>query len=172
VGDGHDLVIVLVGLMGTGKSSVGRLLAARRGVPFVDSDDRLAETDGRTAAEIRAGDGEDRLHALEAQQVVQLDAGRRQVVAAAASVVEDEAARSRLAELRTVYLRADPAVLAERVGRSGHRPLPEDPDAFAAYLRAQDARRRPLYESVATLVVDVDTHTIDQVVEAIDSTLP
>ena len=166
-GTGSPGTVVLVGLMGSGKSSVGRRLARRLDAEFVDSDEMLMVTTGRTAAEIRAECGEAHLHDLEARQVLALHGGGRRVVAAAASVVEDARAREVLASLPTVYLRADPGTLAERVTGTAARPLPTRSAGVLEHLREQDRRRRPLYEAVARVVVSTDDRSVDEVVDLV-----
>ena len=89
--------ILLVGLMGAGKTTIGRELAGRLGRPFLDSDAQLAALGGRTAREIAAADGIERLHELEATALLAaLDEPVPSVIAAAASVIEDPASRAAL----------------------------------------------------------------------------
>lgn len=150
-GQGH---IVMVGLMGVGKSTVGRLLADRLGLPFTDNDDLLDRHTGRTAEQIAAESGLDELHRLEAELLAgALGEPGSSVLTAAASVVTGEAGRDALRKARhVVWLRDDLAAVTARVARSGqfHRPgfSPE-------VLREIDERRRPLFASVATTTVDI-----------------
>src|SRR5687768_12906808 len=110
--------IVLIGMMGSGKTTVGRLLAERIGWRYVDNDDVVRELSGREPAAIAADDGEDALHAFEAKALLAaLADGSRIVVGAAAWVVLDEVSREALARERgVVYLRARPETLRERIG--------------------------------------------------------
>ena len=158
--------VVLVGLMGSGKTTVGRLLAGRLDRPFVDCDAELGHSTGRTAREIAEADGVAALLALEAQ--VLLDALVRPepaVIAAAASVVDDERCRRALRSpgIVVVRLRARPDTLAARHAAGSHRrSLGADPVAgFAAQVRARERRFRAVGPAVT---VDVDDRRPDGVV--------
>ena len=159
---------MLIGMMGSGKTTVGRSLAAALGRPLVDSDAQVEARTGRTVREIFESDGEAAYRVLEREALVDaLAEAEPSVVAAAGGVVLDPGNRAVLQEAGTVvWLRARPEVLARRVsaGRD-HRPLLGD-DPLAA-LRRLDAERRPLYEEVADLVVDVDDLSTRQVVTAV-----
>jgi shikimate kinase len=164
----EDAHVVLIGMMGSGKTTVGRRLAAELGRPLVDSDAQVEARTGRTVREIFESDGEAAYRVLEREALVDaLAEAEPSVVAAAGGVVLDPGNRAVLQEAGTVvWLRARPEVLARRVsaGRD-HRPLLGD-DPLAA-LRRLDAERRPLYEEVADLVVDVDDLSTRQVVTAV-----
>ncbi|CAA9234279.1 MAG: Shikimate kinase I [uncultured Acidimicrobiales bacterium] len=159
---------MLIGMMGSGKTTVGRRLAAELGRPLVDSDAQVEARTGRTVREIFESDGEAAYRVLEREALVDaLAEAEPSVVAAAGGVVLDPGNRAVLQEAGTVvWLRARPEVLARRVsaGRD-HRPLLGD-DPLAA-LRRLDAERRPLYAEVADLVVDVDDLSTRQVVTAV-----
>ena len=102
--------------MGSGKSTIGRRVAAALSRPFVDNDARLEQRSGVTAAVVSERDGVAELHRIEAD--VLLDALASQepsVIAAAASTIEDARVRDALRDARVVWLRADPAVLAARL---------------------------------------------------------
>jgi shikimate kinase len=146
---------VLVGMMGSGKSSIGRAVASRLGVGFVDSDEQIEQRTGRTVQEIFELDGEPAFRKLEAEALAAaVDACDRSVIAAAGGVVLDPANRELLRRAGTVvWLRARPEVLAARVGGGEHRPLLGD-DALGV-LRRLDVERAALYEDVAGAVVDV-----------------
>jgi shikimate kinase len=166
-----DSSIILVGMMAVGKTSVGRRLAATRGWEFFDSDRQIESMTGRTVAEIWRTEGEPAFRRLEAQVLADaLASTKPRVIAAAGGTVLDDANRRLLAQHRpVVWLRADPEVLATRVGTATHRPLlDEDP---AGIIRTLDAIRRALYEEVADVVVDIDDLTIDQVVACIEAAL-
>lgn len=160
--------IVLVGLMGTGKTTVGRALAHRLGRRFVDSDAVIEAAQGRTVREIFATDGEPAFRALEADALREaLNSPEPLVIAAAGGVVLSEANREALQTdaARVVWLRADPTLLVERVRGGGHRPLlDQDP---AGVLAQMHETREPLYREVADVVVSVDNRTVNDVVEAV-----
>lgn len=145
--------VVLVGLMGSGKTSIGKVIAERSGRELLDSDALLEDRTGATAAEIAAGEGIDALHRLEAE--VLRDALRRptsSVIAAPASVADDPGAGTLLADHHVIWTTADPAVLADRVRDPGHRPVVGD--SPEAVLREQAARRSGRYRALADVIVD------------------
>jgi shikimate kinase len=163
--------IVLVGMMAVGKTSVGRRLASLRGWEFFDSDRQIEAMTGRTVADIWRTDGEPAFRELEKQVLADaLASTTPRVIAAAGGTVLDDANRRLMAEHRpVVWLRGKPEVLASRLGSATHRPLlDEDP---AGVLERLDSIRRPLYEEVADVVVDVDDLTVDQVVACIEAAL-
>lgn len=156
--------IVLVGLMGSGKTSVGTRLAAALGVQFRDSDWGLERRYGQTAAQQVAQYGADVLHDREAAVVREgLLVRPPAVIAAAASVVEDPPTRAALAAgAYVVWLDAPPAILAARIGPGGdHRPH-YDPDPVVM-LKRQREQREPWFREVADLTVDVSEIDPDQV---------
>ena len=159
--------IVLVGMMGSGKTTIGRRLARRLGRPFLDSDDAIEEATGRTVREIWETQGEPAFRALERRALREaLAEPRPTVVAAAGGVVLDAENRRLLRSAgRVIWLRADPGLLVRRVDAGGHRPLLEDDPEGT--LRRLDRERRWLYREVADEVIDVDRLQPDAVVERI-----
>jgi shikimate kinase len=148
--------IVLLGLMGTGKTSVGVLLAERLGRPLRDSDADLLAAHGHTAAELNVLHGADYLHELEARHLFDALA-EPSVICAAASVVERADCREALAGAFVVWLDAPVEVLVARFHSAPHRPRFRSD--IAAMLTEQAARRRPLFAAVADLVIDVTQNT-------------
>lgn len=150
--------VVVVGLMGSGKSAVGRRLAAALGLRFRDSDKDIEAATGLTVRELGERDGMDAMHALEAKHV--MDAATESepsVVAAAASTIDVPAVRERLRQpdIAVVWLRAQPETLARRfASKDQHRP--EFGSSPAAFLANQAERRYPLFESVDPITIDVD----------------
>jgi shikimate kinase len=146
--------VVLVGLMGSGKTTIARLLARALDRRMHDSDPELLARYGMTAAEMLARDGVEMLHAREAEHLRDaLEDRPPTVIAAAASTVEDPASRALLKPAVVVWLDAPDAVLAERMLSGAHRPHFEED--LEAMLRKQRARREPLFQEVADLKVDV-----------------
>ncbi len=150
--------MVVVGLMGSGKTVVGRRLAALLGRPWRDSDREIEAATGLTVRELRDRDGVEPMHALEARQLLDaLAAPEPSVISAAASTVEVPDCRAALTtpDVTVVWLRAWPATLAKRfVARDQHRPeFGSSPEVFLA---EQAARRNPLFASLHPIAVDVD----------------
>lgn len=157
--------------MAAGKSSAGRRLAERRGWEFFDSDRQIEAMTGRTVAQIWRQDGEPAFRRLEAQVLADaLASTTPRVIAAAGGTVLDPESRRLMARHRpVVWLRARPETLVGRLGSATHRPLLDDDPA--GVLSSLDAGRRPFYEEVADVVVDVDDLTADQVVECVEVAL-
>jgi shikimate kinase len=161
--------VVLVGMMASGKSTVGRLVADRLGRPLVDSDGLVERRTGRTVREIFETDGEPGFRQLEAAALADaLSSPEPAVIAAGGGVVLAAENRASLTtgDTLVVWLRAVPGVLAARVA-GGERPL-LDADAEGA-LRQLSADREPLYAEVADVVVDAGRplgEVADAVVEA------
>ncbi len=157
--------------MGAGKTSVGSELARRLGWALLDSDRQVERLAKRTVPEIWRSDGEPAFRALETRVLAEAFASPTPtVVAAAGGVVLDEGNRRLLREHGpVVWLRARVPTLVARVGSGAGRPLLDvDPAGSLARL---DAQRRPLYEEVADMAVDVDDLDVRQVVDAITSRL-
>lgn len=163
--------LVLVGPMGVGKTTVGRILAARLGLRLRDSDLDLRARD-RSGREIAQEQGVPALHQWEASHLLDALADPEPaVVAAAASVVEDGRVVAALqGEPFVVWLWAPPETLVRRLGQGDHRrDLGPEPQLA---LTALAERRDPLYRQLADLTIDVNSLTPDQVAEAIVSRLP
>jgi shikimate kinase len=164
--------IVLVGAMGSGKSTIGEPLAAALERPFVDNDVRLAQVTGFTAAQLAERDGIDALHAAEARIVLDdLSDPEASVIAAAASTIADPEVRRRLhREAFVIWLRAAPATLAARLPGSTTRPALDDD---AAHLVESQARERdPLFAQLADLAFESDSTTPAVAVARIIENLP
>jgi shikimate kinase len=147
--------IVLMGLMGAGKSTVGRRLATLLDRALVDNDAQVLAKTARTVAEISASTGIPEMRRLECEALAEaLASPVPAVITVAAGVILDDQARLWLQEPFVAWLRADPATLAARVARDPVRPLlGDDPEAV---LRAMDQQRHHLYAEVADYIVDID----------------
>jgi len=154
--------IALVGMMASGKTTIGRLVAESLGRAYVDNDERLAGRTGLSPRQIEEQDGLPALHHLEISLLHEaLAADEPAVVAAAASTVEDTGCREALAQKAfTVWLVLPPDVIAGKVADSD-RPRGGDDIATLAIARA------PLYREIADLVVEVDTLTPEAAAELI-----
>jgi shikimate kinase len=154
--------VVLVGMMGSGKSTIGRLLAGQTGWPYHDNDALVERATGVDARELLASRGEAALREAEsAALALGLNQPPPCIVATAAGTVVDAANRAKLAKARVVWLRARPETLARRARGAPHRPW-LDADA-AGWMRTTLGERAPLYQSVADLVVDTDRWKPDDV---------
>ncbi len=162
--------IVLVGMMGVGKSTVGRRVAKQLKRPFVDSDDEVVSRTGRPVAEIFATDGEAAFRSIEAEVMADLlDSPIPSVIAAAGGSVLDAATRTRLRAAGTVvWMQAPVDVLVDRTSRGTHRPALAT-DARATLLQ-METDRETLYREIADLTVD-STAPINAVVAAVVGTV-
>lgn len=160
--------LVLVGMTGAGKSTVGRIVAERLGRRFVDLDAAIEARAGRTVRDIFAVDGESAFRDLEASTLADvLDAAEPVVVATGGGAVLRPENRAILSspDRRVVWLMADPDVVLERVRAGMHRPLLDD-DPRAALDRMW-AERASLYQEVADAIVMIEGRSIAEVVEAV-----
>ncbi|MEV5340835.1 shikimate kinase [Streptomyces sp. NPDC052676] len=158
-------VVVLVGPMGVGKSTVGQLLAERLGVGYRDTDDDIVAEQGRAIADIFVDEGEPAFRALEKRAVRRALAEHGGVLALGGGAILDADTRALLAGRPVVYLSMDVEEAARRTGLNAARPL------LAVNPRKQwrelmEARRH-LYEEVARAVVATDERTPDEVAQAV-----
>jgi shikimate kinase len=156
--------VVLIGPPAAGKTTVGRLLAERLGVPFVDSDDLVVERAGKPVSEIFVDDGEEAFRRLEADAVAEA-LTRDAVVALGGGAVLAEDTRKLLAGHPVVLLFATVPTSAARVGLNRDRPLllgnPRQ------QLRTLLEARLPLYREVAVAEVGTDDRSPDEVADAV-----
>lgn len=158
--------IVLIGMMGVGKSTVGRRLAKALNRPFFDSDDEIVARTGRKVTDIFSVDGEETFREIEAEVMADLLASSTPaVVAAAGGSILRPATRELLQHSATVvWMRAPVEVLVGRTSRGTHRPaLADDP---LATLTQMETDRQMLYAETADASVDC-TKPIGTVVDAI-----
>ena len=146
------MIVYLVGMPGSGKSTVGRVLADRLGVPFVDLDDEIVAAEGRSVTEIFSQEGEARFRELEAASLVRVaGAFDPSVVGCGGGVVLEPANRVTLrATGVTVFLDVPLAQLKARVKPAADRPLIHEEGDLERLL----AVREPLYREFAAHVVD------------------
>ncbi len=157
--------LVLVGLMGAGKSTVGRRLAKRIGWEFIDSDEEIEAAAGCPISDIFAIHGEPIFRDLERRVIQRLVQGPPIVLATGGGAWMQPAVRQAIEQHATsLWLRADIGVLLERVSKRGHRPLLEQGDKRSILTRLMD-ERYPVYAE-ADITVDSGSGSHDKVVEA------
>jgi 3-dehydroquinate synthase/shikimate kinase/3-dehydroquinate synthase len=145
------MVVVLVGFMGAGKTTVGHIVAERLGQPFVDSDVLIEQRLGRSVRDIFQTEGEAYFRELEHRTVAELVRGQDAVVALGGGAVEDPRTRAVLRNARVIYLRVSYTEAMSRVGGDEYRPMLHRPDLDDVF-----SRRLPIYEDLAALTIDTD----------------
>lgn len=169
-----DRPIVLVGLMGAGKSTVGKRLAKRLGVPFVDSDSAIADASGYSAAEVFERYGEKDFRDGERRLVARLVDGSVQVIATGGGAFVDPRTRELLNQRAiTVWLDAPVDILRERTSRRDTRPLLRTPDPKATLARLADERRDSYAEAHIHIRSGIQGHgeVVDEIIQALDQHL-
>jgi len=160
--DIHNLA--LIGFMGTGKSSVGQLVAAQLHFRFVDTDELVEARAGKTITAIFAEEGESRFREHERAVVEELRNFHRVVIATGGGLATQEA---NLASLKThalvVCLWASPETIWERVSHQSHRPLLQTPDSLAK-IRRLLSEREPFYRK-ADVLVSTELRSVKEVVQ-------
>jgi shikimate kinase len=167
--------VVLVGMMGSGKSSVGRRLGARLGLPFVDADTEIETAAGMTIPEIFAQRGESEFRNGERRVISRILTTRSPLVlATGGGAFMNAETRARIAELGiSIWLKAEPEVLMRRVRKRSNRPLLQTADPEAT-LRRMLAEREPVYALAdLTLISRDDPHdvVVDDAVAALEQHL-
>lgn len=162
--------IVLVGLMGSGKSTIGRRLAQRLGMAFADADDEIERAAGMTISEMFAKFGEAHFRDGERRVIARLLAGRPHVLATGGGAfINDETRALILKGSLSIWLDADVPTLVERVARRSHRPLLKDRDP-GQVLRELAATRNPIYAEAHIRVSSASSpheHTVRAILEAL-----
>jgi len=165
-GENDGPAAILIGPPGAGKSTVGPLLAARLGVGFADTDDRVEAVAGKPVSDIFIDDGEQAFRALEREAVAWAVSGAGGelpggVIGLGGGAVLDPGTQQLLAGRPVVYLATGFAALAKRVGLDRPRPLlAGNPRAM---LRALLEQRLPVYEKLASITVSTDDRPPDEI---------
>ena len=161
--------IVLVGLMGCGKSAVGRRLAAKLGLPFVDADEEIEKAAGKSIADIFADHGEPYFREGERKVLARLLRSGPQVLATGGGAFMNDETRAAIAESGvSIWLKAELGLLVRRVGKRGNRPLLKagDPETVLQNLMTT---RHPTYALADITVESRDVPHEVIVIEIIDS---
>ena len=157
--------VVLVGVMGAGKTTIGTLVAEALGLPFRDTDDDIVAATGKPISDIFVDDGEDHFRALERQAVAAALDGFDGVLALGGGAVMAAETRERLRGHTVVFLDVGLADAVRRVGLGAGRPLLAiNPRATLKHLLDQ---RRPLYQEVATATVVTDGRTPEDIADEV-----
>lgn len=160
--------LVMVGMTGAGKSSVGRMLAERLGQEWLDTDQEIERRTGLSVREIFTAEGEPGFRLIESGVLESLLAHEQSsVISTGGGIVLAKSNRELLRNPahRVVWLMADPNLLLERVQMGMHRPLLDtDPEGTLTRMWAE---RESLYREVADVIVSVDHRSVTEVVEAI-----
>lgn len=166
----RDRSVVLVGLMGSGKSTIGRRLAQRLGMRFADADDEIERAADMTISDIFARFGEAHFRDGERRVIARLLAEKPMVLATGGGAFINEETRALiLRDSLCIWLDADIATLVERVGRRSHRPLLRNRDP-GEVLRELAAVRNPVYAEAHLRVSSASTphdHTVRAILEAL-----
>jgi len=156
-------LIVLVGMMGAGKSTIGRRLAARLNLPFVDADSEIEAAAGMTIPEIFELHGEPHFRDGEARVIARLlEAGPAVLATGGGSFMREETRRRVAEKAVSIWLKADPDIILRRVKRRADRPLLQTADPAATVSRLL-SEREPVYQhadlTIASVRVAVATTT-------------
>ena len=159
--------IVLIGMMGAGKSSVGRCLQRRTGLARFDTDEIVSSKFGLSISEIFSTHGESRFRELETQVLVELATGEATIIVTGGGIVLRKENVDLLKQLGTiVWLDADEETLFERASRRSNRPLLQTEDPRATFSEISRARA-PHYAKISNIRIDTSALTHDEVADVI-----
>ncbi len=165
-----DRSLVLIGLMGAGKTRVGRRLAERLGLSFIDADQAIEADTGKSISDLFAAIGEPAFREGERRMIARLLQGPVAVIATGGGAYMDIATRRAIRERGvSIWLRADLETLVARTARSNRRPLLEGVDR-AQKLAELMAIRHPAYAE-AELIIDSHSGPVDQTVDSVMAAL-
>jgi shikimate kinase len=159
--------VVLIGPMGAGKSTVGRILAERWGVGLRDTDDDVEAAEGRPISDVFVESGEEHFRAVERDAVARALAEHDGVLAVGGGAVMADSTRAAMHGHRVVFLRVGLSDAAARVGLGTSRPLLLG--NVRGTMKALLEERAPVYESLAVAVVDTDGRTPDEVADLVEA---
>lgn len=163
--------VVLIGPMAVGKSAIGHQLAQHLGAPFVDTDGVIVAAHG-SIADIFAGRGEQAFREIEARtvaQAIEAAGDSNTVISLGGGAVLDSGTQQLLRRCTVVYLECDADTVSERIARNSGRPLLAG-DAVARW-RMLFATRRPVYERLADLIIDVRSGSVTDLAHRLEDAL-
>ena len=153
--------VVMVGLMGAGKTKIGSILAKTLGIPFIDADQEIEKAAGMSVAEIFESEGEPAFRDLERRVIARLLSDEIKVIAPGGGAMMNEQTADLIRKSAiSIWLRADLDVLVERTGRNNKRPLLRGGDPREILQGLMD-KRHPVYQT-ADITVDSGPADIDE----------
>ncbi len=160
--------LILIGFMGSGKTTIGKQLSREMGRPIVDTDSLIEEKQGRAISEIFAAEGEACFRQLETECLRELlSGGNNQIIATGGGLPMREENRSLLKQLgRVIYLKASVTEVLKRLAGDTTRPLLAGSD-FAEKTKVLLEQREPVYEEAADIVIDTTTKDVNGIIEEI-----
>lgn len=159
--------IILIGFMGTGKSTIGRQLSLSLGYPLVDTDQLIEERTGKSIPQIFETEGEETFRQLETEALTSLAESKHHVIATGGGIIGKEENRQLLRALGyVVWLVATPEEILNRTSRNTNRPLLNHTNP-AETIRNLLAQRTPLYQATSHLMIETDQLNFDEVITGI-----
>lgn len=159
--------IILIGFMGTGKSTIGRHLSQTFGYSLIDTDQMIVDQQGRSISQIFANDGEEGFRRIEAELLQSLSNQSGQIISTGGGIIGSSENRALLRKLGyVVWLQASPSEILERTSRNTNRPLLDNDDPEGTIRRLLDLRV-PLYRETAHLCIETDQLNFDEVTTGI-----
>lgn len=162
--------LVLVGLMGAGKSKIGRQISTDFEIPFIDTDDEIEKVAGMSIAAIFDLYGEDKFRAIEAREIKRLLEGKPAVISTGGGAYMQQETRQIINQLGlSIWLKAAPETLAGRISNTDSRPLLKGKDPVKV-LQELAKQRYPIYQN-AELVIDTDGLSLTKAIEKVKTTI-
>lgn len=155
--------VVLIGVPGAGKSTIGELLAAHLGMTFIDTDNLIEERAGKSISDIFTTDGEPVFRALEAETIASALAGPQAIVSLGGGALGNESTRELVKSHTVLWLQTGLAQAVDRVGLNRNRPLLLG--NVRGQLSALMTAREPIYREAADVVVDTSNLSIEEVTQ-------
>ena len=158
--------IILIGFMGAGKTTIGKVLAKRLHIPFVDTDERIESQQKREIRDIFAKEGETYFRALETQQLEQLKTKKEKMVVSVGGGLPVQPQNHELLKQlgHTIYLKAEKKTLVRRLSGDSRRPLLQG-GSLEKKIEELMFEREAVYEKVADRVVLTDNKSVNEVVD-------